>query len=120
MCLPILEKTSKHVSVYASVSGEVFWFFVYAGNDRCECLFVHLLLLSVRISDRRDTCPEPNSLSPYRRLSRTLVPRWVDLRSVLLSRDVASSTDPDKCVLDAFTLVETTALCMPTAVMPML
>ncbi|XP_023249741.1 rapamycin-insensitive companion of mTOR-like [Seriola lalandi dorsalis] len=27
-----------------------------------------------RISDRRGTCPEPNVLSPYRRLSRTFVP----------------------------------------------
>lgn len=33
--------------------------------------------MSVRLSDRRDTCPEPSVLSPYRRLSRSVVPWWV-------------------------------------------
>ncbi|KAM6930561.1 rapamycin-insensitive companion of mTOR-like isoform 1-T1 [Xenentodon cancila] len=30
-----------------------------------------------RLSDRRRTCPEPTVVSPYRRLSRTLVPRFL-------------------------------------------
>ncbi|XP_036000428.1 rapamycin-insensitive companion of mTOR isoform X9 [Fundulus heteroclitus] len=33
--------------------------------------------VSVRLSDRRSTCPAPSVPSPYRRLSRTLVPRFL-------------------------------------------
>ncbi|XP_035812844.1 rapamycin-insensitive companion of mTOR isoform X3 [Amphiprion ocellaris] len=39
-----------------------------------------------RLSDRRRTCPEPNTISSYRRLSRTLVPR--------LSPRILSRTSP--------------------------
>lgn len=59
--------------------------------------------VSVRTPERRDTCPETSGLNPYRRLSRTLVPWWVDLHCVLLDRNVASSSSPDQCALDAST-----------------
>lgn len=73
----------------------------YSGGWRCENVSCAPSAVSVRTRERRDTCPEPSGLNPYRRLSRTLVPRWVDLHCVLLHRDVASSSSPDECVLDA-------------------
>lgn len=72
-----------------------------SGSSRCENVSCAPSAVSVRTRERRDTCPEPSGLNPYRRLSRTLVPRWVDLHCVLLHRDVASSSSPDQRVLDA-------------------
>lgn len=40
---------------------------------------------SIRLSARRETCADPCSMtSPYRRLSRTLGPRWVGPLSALV------------------------------------
>lgn len=85
-------------------------FSVYLGNNRCERV-VFLFApsaMSVRISDRRGTCPEPSVLSSYRRLSRTFIPRWVDLPNVLLVE--SSLIQIHKSVFTAS--VGTTAVCL--------